>query len=334
MRKSPPRRVDRSRKTLAVVRLAAAWRPGRVFVGLVAIAIAGILLGLMPKAAGAEVDREETESAGWAPALGFGFGFHSQAIDGFESANGVDLEPSTGDSLLSELFNLNGTLHTPLQLDVPSKPRLFLRASVQIPLAEQLISSSSDREFEAERDFQAPGNPPTNPDFVANCPAQIEGSAGSPVDTSSCTLGLRNLVTVNAMWTAGIGVDFTLPIDRHQFHVMPALEYFGQSVQSESEIERSSSATRASDLVESSSSKGSSEILHGISPSLTLAVDVHETGPFVFSLYLGGRVAWLLSDRDVALTSSFSGSSFRLATDMDDLVAQGFGGITVRYGSP
>ncbi len=274
---------------------------------------------------GAKSRRDRNEEVGWMPSLAISWGIYSQSIDGTTSSTESIFAPGTGDSLITTMFQFEGKVHTPFQLDVASKPRLFLTAGVQIPLADELIAERIDESFDRGR-----------PGFDQNCPDTIPGPTPPPIanpglNASTCSLKIRNRVTIDAMWYAGLGVDFTLPILDSQFHIAPAVEYYGLSAHTVGDFERSSSGLNLDDLVETANSVGNSEIYHGISSSLTMSVDLLENGPWRWSMFLQGRVVFLLTDPFTSTRSTTGTNEILFVSDLDDFVAQGTGGIQLQW---
>ena len=275
------------------------------------------------------VDRERAdEELEWLPSLAISWGAYSQAMDGTTTSSISSITPSTGDSLITTMFQFEGKLHTPLQLDVPSKPRLFVTLGLQIPLADELIAERIDESFDVG-----------DAGFASNCPANIPGPNPTPDpnngNSTTCSLSIRNRVSIDAMWYAGLGVDFTVPVLDDQFHVSPALEYYGFAAQTVGEFKRSTGGTennvRLDDFIEGADVVGDPEVYHGISPSLTLSVDVFEEGPWRWSMFLQGRAVFVLNDPDTQARTSLGSNQIDFFTELDDVIAQGTGGIQIQW---
>ncbi|MCR9095459.1 MAG: hypothetical protein NXI30_14655 [bacterium] len=288
-------------------------------------------------------DESGREEFGWSPALSFGFGAYTQSLGGDTSTTDTDFPQETGDSYISVALSLEGKLYTPLQLDVPSKPRLFLSGGVHIPLAEELIAERIDAEL---INRYAPGiNQLTNPDdsafvqaeFAALC-ADTSPQAGNPTVNpfsriESCGLRIRNQVTIDAMWSLGFGIEFEVPIPALDtaIRLRPAVEYYGMSIQTVGDFTRTNSGISLDDLIESANSVGDAELYHGISPSLAIAADVYESGPFRWSMYLQGRAVFFPDDPAFGSQSSLGTGAVAFATRADDLAFQMNGGIQVQW---
>lgn len=266
---------------------------------------------------------EARESLSWMPSLAVSWGAYSQSMDGTTISSESTITPSTGDSLITTMFQFEGKLHTPLQLDVPSRPRLFVTVGLQIPLADELIAERINESFDR-------GDPGSS--FADNCPDTIPGP--TPPDqgqASTCSLAIRNRVSIDAMWYAGLGVDFTIPVMESQFHVSPALEYYGFAAQTVGEFQRSTSGPQLDDLLELADVVGDPEVYHGISPSLTLSVDVFEEGPWRWSMFLQGRAVFVLNDPNTQAGTALGTNQIDFFTDLDDVIAQGTGGIQLQW---
>jgi hypothetical protein len=276
-------------------------------------------------------DSEDSDKgAGWMPSLAISWGAFSQSIDGETLSSEGDLEPGTGDSFITTLFQFEGKLHTPFQLDIPSlgKPRLFVTAGVQIPLADELTAERIDEGFNDDQPGFAENCPPSIPLIPAPDPGNPRPPTGV---TETCSLEVRNRLTMDAMWYLGLGVDFTLPILESQFHISPAFEYYGLSVQSVGKYKRSSSATGVDNLDEEVQVVGNSDTYHGISPSLTLSVDLYDDGPWRWSMFLQSRVVFMMTDADVSAQTSLGSNNITFDGELDNFIAQGSGGIQLQW---
>lgn len=264
----------------------------------------------------------------WMPTGAFQFGAYTQSISGRTSASASTIQSGNGDSYISEIIGFEGRLHTPFQLEVPTRPRLYLTAGFQIPLAEGLIAER----IEANFDRSPPGQPSPSPAFLANCANQIPAGGGGLADGQTCSLRIRNRVTIEAMWNAGLGIDLTLPVLENQFHIMPSIEYFGMAVQSVGEFRRTTAGNPGvNDFIEIADAVGDAEIYHGVSPALTFLVDVYEEGSFRWSMFAQGRVIFFLNEPDVQSTSSLGQNDITFTIGIDDFAPQGTMGFQVTY---
>lgn len=263
-----------------------------------------------------EVEADVDETAAWMPSFGISVGVHNQSISGDTSATSGDFPREDGDSLITEFFQFQGKLHTPLAVGRNDWLRVFLVAGFQIPLAEGLISERIDSDFDRGQ-----------AGFTDNCPDMVPTSE----TVTSCSLRVRNRVSIDAMWHAGFGLDFTLPLDMNQFHIQPALEYYGLAAQTVGEFRRTSASSAVNDFIEQSNTVGDPEIFHGISPSLTFLVDVYENGPWRWSMFLQGRAVFMLDEPDLEANTSLGANDVRFVSGMDDLIIQGAGGIQLQW---
>lgn len=295
-------------------------------------------------------EENEREEFGWSPAFAFGFGAYTQSISGDTATisdppgSGTDFPKETGDSYISIALSFEAKLYTPLQLDVPSKPRLFLSGGVHIPLADELIAERIDAEL---INRYAPGiNELTNPDdsafvlpeFAALC-ADTAPQPGNPIlnpfsRIESCGLRIRNQVTIDAMWSLGLGVEFEIPVPAldTSIRLRPAVEYYGMQIQTVGDFIRTNSGIALDDFVESASAVGDEEFFHGVSPSLAVAADVYESGPFRWSMYLQGRAIFFPDDPGFDAGASLPpNQTVRFLTGADDFAVQMNGGIQVQW---
>jgi hypothetical protein len=274
--------------------------------------------------------REERDrTAAWMPSFALSWGFFSQSIDGRTRSTETPIAPDSGDSYLSTGFQFEGKLHTPLQLDIPGKPRIFLAAGFQLPLAKELIAQKIDTSFD-QRIGQV------DLDFQANCPTNLPGPLPGGITNpnnlaTTCSLEIRNRVTIDAAWYVGVGVDITIPILDGQFHISPAFEYYGLAAHTVGDFERSSSGPQIDTFIEQANVVGNSEIYHGVSPSLALSVDVYEDGPWRWSIFLQSRVVFLLTDPLTKASGEFGTNQLTFVSELDDFLVQGTGGIQLQW---
>ncbi len=322
--------MDVRRQTRSIDRL------GRALAVALLVGLAGISSPVAAEVDGDTADDvveveeiDEDATVPWMPSFAFSFGSYNQKISGDTSTNTSAIPAGTGDSFISEFFEFTGRLHTPLELDIPSKPRLFLSAGIQIPLAEGLIAERVGLDLDAEN---PPGTPV--PGYLDVCPAQIPDL--DPLvglsNTTSCSVTIRNRISIDAMWSAGFGVDFTIEAFESRFHIMPAIEYYGFSAQIEGEFDRASSCGSCSDFEEPAGAVGDPEIFHGISPTVVLGVDVHEAEPWRWGMFLQGRMVFLLNKPNLRAEAPLpGGNSASFKAQLGRTVYQISGGIQVQY---
>lgn len=286
------------------------------------------------------VDRSDELT--WEPEFDFGFGVLSQSHDGEASASlegGQQLFRDSGDSIISTFFNFGLSVYSPFQLDVPTKPRLVFNVGFQLPIAEGLVANRNDTNLDPSDAAFADGCPPfildANGDVVLIDPqGPPVGVFDTPLVPDTCSTAIRNRTTPNVMWLAGFGVDFTLPIDEEQFHLRPSLDYIGLLVQGEgSFLRRTSSSNLAAliDNVEQIDVIGESEVFHGISPSIRLAIDAYEEGPWTWQVYVSGRVAYFFDTEDLRSTGQTPLGEFGFLSEVDEFQYQAYAGITLRF---
>lgn len=276
-----------------------------------------------------EERRERMRDAAWMPSGGFSFGAYTQSISGQTASSTATITPGSGDSFISEIVGFEGKLYTPLRLDdAPAKPRIFLSGGAHIPLADGLIGER----IEANFDLAPSGGPNPNPEFQQNCAEFIPDLQGNPAPGQTCSLRVRNRTTINALWFAGFGLDLTLPVWEDQFHILPAVEYYGMSVQSVGEFRRTTAGNPGvNDFIEIADAVGDAEIYHGISPSITFLVDVYEDGPVRWSMFMRARYIFYLDDPDVTSSSNLGTNTINFTAGIDDKAPAATAGFQVTW---
>ncbi len=313
------------------------------------LALLAITMSALPVAA---QDQDEPQEASWMPSIAIAVGVLNQQISGDTSADSGDFPREGGDSLISEFFDFEFKVHTPLMLDIPTKPRIFLMGGVQIPLAESLIAERIDR-AEIDR-YPRTGPPPSGTlntpddsafvtsDFSQFCadtlPLLGGGQPISPAPSNnvfgrgtSCSLRIRNLISIEATWHAGFGVELVLPVAENQFRIRPSLEYFGMAIQSEGLFNRLNSGTSLDDFEEFASTTGDIELMHGLSPSLAFSVDVYEDGPWRWSMYLQGRAVHFFKDPDLESRAAVGADNILFVGGVDRWMFQASGGLQIQW---
>ncbi|MBY0400641.1 hypothetical protein K2X89_10120 [Myxococcota bacterium] len=257
----------------------------------------------------------------WEPQLSFGFGVLTQPQKG-ESTVPTETSTTTlsdsGDSLVSQHFKLGFDLQTPVELAVPTRPRLVFRSSLSLPISRGLISDRGDLVFNQ-----------TTPGFADNCPATVANGR-----TTTCSISVRDRTSIDYIWTAGLGVDFTLPFDQQQFHFMQGFEYIGMAAQAEGTYLRRSSRTGAPSESEYIDAKGDLELYHGISITETFSVDAYDRGPLRFGFFVEGRMSWFITDRDMSVSDRSPRGRFNFVSSLNDpepIQYQALAGVSVRY---
>ncbi|MFK7896412.1 MAG: hypothetical protein AB8G23_11280 [Myxococcota bacterium] len=285
----------------------------------------------------------EEDRLGWEYQFGFGFGVLTQSQDGnttvppngpsFESRNFED----SGDSLISEFFDFNLQLYTPIQLDLPLKPRFLLTGAVQLPIAEDLVSNRLDTSFNRSGIDSDPVR------FAESCPEFmtddngdpiISNRTGNPIEPDTCSTAIRNRTTPLALWSAGVGADFTLPFDEEQFHIVTTLDYVGMAVQGEGAYSRrtSSQQPEAIDpIIDSVDVIGDAETYHGLSTSIRLAIDAYEEDAFTWQVYVAGRASYFFANEQLESSGSTGQGNFDFVSELDGMQYQVFTGFSVRF---
>lgn len=279
----------------------------------------------------------------WEPQFGFGFGVMTQSHDGRTTVppNGPGLDSvvqeNSGDSIISEFFDFSLHLYSPIELDVPLKPRFLLTSAFQLPIAEDLVANRLDESFDRASD-------PIG--FAANCPEFMTDEDGNilidtipaggtgPIQPDTCSSSIRNRTTPLALWSAGVGVDLTLPFDEEQFHVVTSLDYVGMAIQGEGAYSRTTSsqnpqATEA--IIESIDAIGDAEIYHGLSASVRLAIDAYEREAWTWQVFVAGRASYFFANKELESAGSTNLGDFQFVSDVEGMMYQVFMGVTVRF---
>ena len=81
---------------------------------------------------------------------------------------------------------------------------------------------------------------------------------------------------------------------------------------------------------------GASEIFHGVATSLTASADAYRDGPWIWSIFVNGRAAWFLTDREIATRRTDTAGNFVFVTepavnDANEVQWQAMAGFTVRF---
>lgn len=282
-----------------------------------------------PKAEPAANDdrrEDDADDIGWMPSLAFHTGAYTQSIDGSTTSSESTFSPGTGDSFLSTTIGFELKLHTAIRADIVGKPRLFFSGGFHRPLAKGLIAERIGNSFNRTLEGQP------NPAFDANCPDTIPEIGGGLTQAETCTLTVRNRVSVDATWFVGIGVDITLPVFEDQLHILPSVSYYGLSAQSVGEFERTTRAgLNADDFVEIADAVGDPEIYHGISPAITFLADVYEDGPYRWSMFVEGRWVFYLDDPELASAATLGTNQIGFTSTMDDNAPQITAGVQVMF---
>lgn len=273
----------------------------------------------------ADGSAEAERRPSWEPQLAIGFGVLTQPHRGeatIPTETGTTNLSDSGDSLISQHFKFGLDLQTPFALPVPTRPRLVLRSSLSLPISRGLISDREDLQF----DSGAAG-------FSDNCPATV-GTPPGP--SATCSIRLRTRTSIDYIWTAGLGVDFTLPFDQQQFHFMQGFEYIGMAAQPEGTYLRRTSPRSSTTESEAEyiDVKGDLDFYHGISITETFSVDAYEQGPLRFGFFLEGRMSWFATDRDMSVSSTTQRGTFTFVSSLNDpepIQYQLLGGVTVRF---
>lgn len=291
---------------------------------------------------------DEEEKLGWEPQVGFGFGVLTMSHDGSAllPPNRLGLDPQFlqdgGDSVISEFFDFSINLYTPIQFDVPTKPRLLITSAFQLPIAEDLVANRVDDSVDQVGQNADPAA------FEQTCPEFMVDGNGDPIlngltpdpndfiEPDTCSFTLRNRTTPLALWSAGLGMDFTLPFDEEQFHLVTTLDYMGMAVQGEGGYSRRTSTQNPGALetnIDAVDTIGDSEVFHGLSASLRLGIDAYETDEWTWQVYVAGRATYFFENPDLEAIGDAGQGDIEFVSDLAGMMYQVYTGVSVRFHS-
>ena len=219
-----------------------------------------------PEAAGPEAN--PSGFGGWSPALGIGVGLHLEEFNG--SVHSSFGPAGQRKRVLSSLeLRVDGRVLAPELAALPWRPRPFVHAGIGVPMrgSSTLLSESE----------------------LIGPPNQSQGENRTEIS-----------IDWHLSWSAGAGLQFQLPIG-YDVRLSPGLEYIGTRLGYGAAV-----STRASPdpltnpfppryVLEGSPD---SFVRHFLGPSLAAEFVFLRVGPTVLSLFLDGRIAWNLGDRE------------------------------------
>ncbi|MDH5565403.1 MAG: hypothetical protein OEY15_01900 [Myxococcales bacterium] len=281
-----------------------------------ACALSFALLAWLPRGAAAEAP--DAAATRWTPAFSLGFDVQNQGLEA-DLDSSIGLSASSGSTQLSSLFRLDGTLYTPSLLSGAGAPRLLLHAGAQIPLAEGFLVLRANEQY-----------------LVGTLEAaQFCPLAPGPPVIDSCDQKGRTDLRYDVAWSAGLGVEFTLPLAERQIKLRPSIDYFGQSLQLDSRIERvdmglQGAPINAVTVVQTTTLAASrGELVHAIGPRLSVDVETGRIGRFSLNVFVETQFYWIVSNRTFIYGASNGADSADFRAVLDPLVAQGGAGLRI-----
>ena len=264
------------------------------------------LVGAAAPPAGADEPTAAATSVtqGWTPRVALGFDIVVQNIEGEFKSNNVPLLDGGTRGFVTEddisavpaTLTLDGMLLTPALAKGLGKPRLFVRGGGQIPIKVKHVILRDDL-----------------------------------LDNQS-----ELTVKTVGMWSAGLGVEFTLPVSAFELFFRPSVEYFGERVRyrgSTELIEQADPNDFLSRVTTFRAGGSKSKTYHGIGSRFEIEAVVARLGPLGVSLYGEARFAWLLGDRQVEFSAAneVGTGDGRFSFDSKQLVSQGGAGLRLTW---
>jgi hypothetical protein len=244
---------------------------------------AGLWLSL-PAAASGATPRDETER--WVPAFAV---FSGVVVEEDHGRVSSDIRPGASghDRLVTPFVGGSLELMTPALADVPGRPRLF-------------VHGDAAASFSTGRDLAKEGVPdvfsiPPGVNFPTANVVQGQGSATSAeVET--------------LLVSAGLGVAFTVDAWERRIRIKPSVEYLREEIEVTGIVNRAFPdvvpARGLEDFRLVSLRASDSEVYHGLGPGLEVELDAARTGPFVLSVFLGGKALAFLGDLEFDLSET------------------------------
>jgi len=211
---------------------------------------------------------------GWSPFSGVELAIHVQEI----SAEGATSFGAVG-SGTNTLSNLNARMEagikSPSIKAIPGQPRIVMRGGVSLPLRETGTIVSDQ-------------------------------TIGDEVE-----LGSDLSVSWKMMWHAGLDLQYRLPLDDYIILVHPGIEYLGSRFRYETKF--TFRAQPGSDLAQQTPNpfnpprvpfegRSSPDVHHFLGPTVAIEAGLVGVGPATISAFLGGRMYFLVGDRDTEVS--------------------------------
>jgi hypothetical protein len=210
---------------------------------------------------------------GWSPFSGVELAIHAQEV----SAEGATTFGAVGAGT-NTLSNLNARMEAGIKSPsieaIPGQPRIVMRGGVSLPLRETSTIMSDQ-------------------------------TIGDDVE-----LGTDLSMSWKMMWHAGLDLQYRLPLEDYLILVHPGIEYLGSRFRYETKfIFR---AQPVSDLAQQTPNpfnpprvpfegRSSPDVHHFIGPTLSIEAGLVGVGPATISAFLGGRMYFLVGDRDTSI---------------------------------
>jgi len=256
-----------------------------VLVALVLGSLGSALPGAPALGLGPSEEREELDQ--WVPSIGIFGGFVAQNISGTVTSSdvmGPGLAPITqpiGASVSGRDLLLSADVGGSLELSTPrfterlGSPRIFARGDLGALFGFERTPAGEG----------APG------------PMSLLPQLPVITDASELTVsgqGSRTQAEAQPfLFSAGLGVAFTLDLGERRLRIKPSVEYMREKIEITGQVNRAvkinQPASQTSDfrLIELSSS--ASEVYHGVGPGLELELDAARLGPLMSTVFVAGQ---------------------------------------------
>ena len=187
--------------------------------------------------------------------------------------------PATSRTLMmAPAVGLSLELMTPAWQALPGKPRLHLRGDVSYAFPPEYVI-------------------PNIGDFG---PIRTLGTSGGLTEGAILGQGGKTIALVQPLLlNAGAGVTFTTSVSERTVRIKTSLEYMREEIELTGVVQR---AVRVSQLTPNLSafraillSASGSWVYHALGPGLEVELDTGRAGPFVLSLFAGGK-GWAFLD--------------------------------------
>lgn len=244
--------------------------------------ISAACIVLLSSASSAEPPAVE-ESQIWVPSLAITSGILVDKASGEVEST---LRPSaTGSkSLIAPWFGGSLEVMTPAWEPLGGRTRFFVHGGLAANVG-------------AEQDLAKEGSPDT---FV---PPDVSGVDDDRVVNGQGSTTSKEPTGFQA--SAGAGLSFTIETGWRRLRIKPSFEYLVERIEVRGRVHRATSADPAlgtwNFFVITGNSK---EYFHSIGPGLSVEADVARAGPVLIALLASGSAYRVLSDRDVAFSST------------------------------
>ena len=251
----------------------------------------------------------------WQPSLNLGVGLHRQKV----TSSGTSTLGGTADdsrTILTSIFTVNGQIATPALIKGFGKPKLYARAGYQFPLANEIKLIDNEVGVSLGEFTMDP----------TRC-----GTMQTP-GTATCEHGVILELSINQFWSAGFGVEFSLPTEIADFTIGVGVEYLGQDYKfagRATRVDRGRTGNQAGVVLGTVTlpETKASRVLHAIGPRVVLSVNAAQLGPVTAHLYADITNYWYIGDEDFTFAGTFGADSSSFGVEYDSFITQTTAGI-------